>query len=1016
MFTIISKKPMKLLMLMLLAAFVLTIVFDAARLIVFETVFAATDDFGPRINSAADPADAIYVSPDGNDSTATGSIEAPYKSINTALAAAASGDTIILRGGTYREGANVRVRLPNITIKSREGEWAVIDLTSYDSGNDEDSGVYFDVDSSGGKLQSVEVIGGFYAVSTETRWDWGDPNNRTGASNIIIEDCKLHDSRYDVIKVKPKCNNVTIRYNEIYNSGRAFDGNEHNGEDNAEGIDNVNGDNMYVHNNYIHDIISNAIYAKGGATDVLIENNRIETAYGAGIMLGFDASPEFFDLTVNPQYYENIRGIVRNNLIIDTGWEGIGFYASKDGQVYNNTLVNVANGGLYHSAIYFGITMQDWDPQALRPANLNPIIHHNVVVQPSANIRPTIEIRYANELGGLSALDGNPIMSNNCYFIAGKNATFTDNRPGSILTNAGLSAWQSHIGGDSGSIEVDPVLDPDYITTNPLCAGMGYAFELAPTYLAFASPSPYTYPNATVGYSNMSMAQIFTITNIGTQPLTGLTAALNSQDFEISTPLSANTILLPGTATIAVRPKNALAAGSYSGTLIIRWDNDGGAGLAVSLGFAVGNELVFPQLTLSADPLTSQIYPGNVVLRATLSGAAPDNGGKTVVFNINGSLYNASTNASGIAVYTAADPAPGLYSFGAAFAGDIDNAPAAAAAITGYTVYKGTGSALNKPAASLIGGNGFIAAATLVSPTGQMIEYAVGTNSMTPGAWQSSKVFTGLAPGTDYYIFVRSAENSAYSAGTPAVSDAVRTLTTGEQIFDIAGFYHETGQLSVGKGDIIVVGQRIYRVTANTITISYWSQSTLAGAISWWTEYLDSYASSGMLEIIAMDDPVAVTGMIKSFYPLNSAIIRLMQGDVVKYELTVKEEPGYGQVDRTFTFPAIEPDTYSLVIKKPAHTSFTVQSVIVGNTDLDLTADSRPEVRLMSLRCGDINGDGLINDADLTVLWRAGNYNKKAGEAENHLCDLNGDGLINDADLTILWLAYNYNRGPIIVP
>jgi len=428
---------------------------------------------GPRPNSGGDPANGFYVSPTGNDSTATGSIDAPFRSINAALATAQPGDTVILRGGTYREGVNVRVRKPNITIKSRQGEWAVIDLSSYNSGHNEDSGVYFDVDSSGGRLQCVEVIGGFYAVCMETRWDWGDPANRAGASNIIIEDCVLHDSRYDVIKIKPNCDNITIRYNEIYNSGQAFAGRTQNGEDNAEGIDNVNGDSMVVQYNYIHDICSTAVYAKGGATDVVIENNRIERAYGAGIMVGFDTSPEYFDITVNPRYYENISSVVRNNLIIGTGWEGIGLYGSRDAQIYNNTLVNVVNGGQYHSAIYFGLTYQDWEPHAGRPASINPSIHHNIIAQPSGIVRPMIEIRYANELGGMSALDGNPVMSNNCYYIAGRSAVFTDRRPGSTLENAGLSAWQSHIGGDSGSIEADPILDAAYLPANPQCAGMG---------------------------------------------------------------------------------------------------------------------------------------------------------------------------------------------------------------------------------------------------------------------------------------------------------------------------------------------------------------------------------------------------------------------------------------------------------------------------------------------------------------------------------------------------------------
>ncbi|MDR0459322.1 MAG: right-handed parallel beta-helix repeat-containing protein [Coriobacteriales bacterium] len=428
---------------------------------------------GPRANTADDPVDGIYVSPTGNDSTATGSKDSPFKSINTALETADAGDTLVLRGGTYREGMNVRVRIPNITIKSAKDEWAVIDLTSYNSGSEEDCGVYFDVDSSGGTLKNIEVMGGFYCVGLETKWDWGDPADRAGASNITIEDCILHDSRYDTIKVKPNCNDVTIRNNEIYNSGQAFAANIKNGEDNAEGIDNVNGDKMLVQFNYIHDICSNAIYAKGGASDVIIENNRIERAYGGGILIGFDTSPEFFDTNSNPRYYENINGIVRNNLIIDTGWEGIGLYASKDAEVYNNTLVNVANGGQYHSAIYFGLSYQDWEPLAGRPANVNPLIHHNIVCQPASIVLPMIEIRYSAELGGLSALEGKPTMNDNCYFIDNSIADFSDYRPGSILENGGLAQWQSHIDGDTGSLETDPLLDADYLSTKPECAGMG---------------------------------------------------------------------------------------------------------------------------------------------------------------------------------------------------------------------------------------------------------------------------------------------------------------------------------------------------------------------------------------------------------------------------------------------------------------------------------------------------------------------------------------------------------------
>ena len=454
--------------------------------IVGDAAVFATPDFsgivGPRENTEDDPPGGIYVSPDGSDSSATGSRDAPYKSINTALQNAVPGDTVVLRGGVYREGINVRVRVPDITLKSAKGEWAVIDLTTHDPGAGEDSGVYFDVDSSGGRLKSVEVMGGFYAVCMETtyRWDPDDPFTY-GASNIIIEDCVLHDSKYDVVKVKPNCVNVIIRRSEIFNSGRAEVDKPYwlDGEANAEGIDNVNGDSMVAQNNYIHDIGGNGIYAKGGATGVLIENNLIERICGAGIMMGFDTSPDWFDIDANPHYYENIRGVVRNNLIIDTGWEGIGLYGSKDAQIYNNTLVDVDNGRLQvHSAVYFGLTYQDWEDYAGRPANVNPHIHHNIVYQPASFSRRMIEIRYSEDLGGISALEGDPVMNDNCYYIDGKNAVFSDFRPGGAQENISLSVWQSHINGDSGSVEVDPQLDEEYMPSNPQCAGMGITTTL----------------------------------------------------------------------------------------------------------------------------------------------------------------------------------------------------------------------------------------------------------------------------------------------------------------------------------------------------------------------------------------------------------------------------------------------------------------------------------------------------------------------------------------------------------
>ena len=70
---------------------------------------------------------------------------------------------------------------------------------------------------------------------------------------------------------------------------------------------------------------------------------------------------------------------------------------------------------------------------------------------------------------------------------------------------------------------------------------------------------------------------------------------------------------------------------------------------------------------------------------------------------------------------------------------------------------------------------------------------------------------------------------------------------------------------------------------------------------------------------------------------------------------------GSGQITQDFTFTDVDPGIYTLLITKKAHTSFIVQTIVVGEDDLDLTQDNRETVRLMTLLCGDINGDEMIN-------------------------------------------------------
>ena len=159
----------------------------------------------------------------------------------------------------------------------------------------------------------------------------------------------------------------------------------------------------------------------------------------------------------------------------------------------------------------------------------------------------------------------------------------------------------------------------------------------------------------------------------------------------------------------------------------------------------------------------------------------------------------------------------------------------------------------------------------------------------------------------------------------------------------------------------------------------------------------------------------AVTGAVKSYNPKAPTTICLTNDDVSYETIIPGAAVGSGQAEKAFAFNGVAPGIYSMTVSKQGHADFTVPDIIVAGEDVDMTLDGCPEVRLMALRCGDIDGDGLINDSDLTVLWATSNYNGRTENASNPLCDLNGDGMINDVDLTILWMANNYNRGEVTV-
>lgn len=368
------------------------------------------------------PAADLYVDAGaaGNDANA-GTIGSPKKTIAGAHSAAAAGDTIILRAGTH--AGDVTISKNNITLRSHTGEWAIVSIGNGVS----DPSECIWITGSGSTLSRLEVVGGsYYCIKYE------------GTDNHVVEDCKVHDSGRDCFKITPQSDNITIRRCEIYNSGIRD-------SSNAEGIDNVNGDNMHVHDCYIHNIATNGVYPKGGARNAIIERNLITNCGTGGVYLGFSTDSVWMNQAGdnNPSYYENIDGTVRNNIIMNITYAGIGFCSALNAKVYNNTLINVAQTG--QSAIHFH--PRDGD-NGQNPPCTGLDIRNNLVYVSSS--RPFMTVRTGT--GGYNTLaTGGMAMNYNRYHRASGSVTFNNDQTGQ--SGITLANWRTLMGTDANSTE-----------------------------------------------------------------------------------------------------------------------------------------------------------------------------------------------------------------------------------------------------------------------------------------------------------------------------------------------------------------------------------------------------------------------------------------------------------------------------------------------------------------------------------------------------------------------------------
>jgi len=410
----------------------------------------------------------LYVSNAGDD-WSSGSVDAPFLTIRRALDAAQPGDTITLRNGIYDGGFTIDKN--NLTIRSAPGEWAVIEspLTLLDDGR-ANSVIRYNFDVTAGKLENLEIAGGYYYGVM--MWDWWDSDfsagsHHFGASGITLDGVKVHDTGADAIKITPGADNIAILNSEVYHSGRRT-------ATSSDGIDNNNGDNMVVRNTYVHDVPGIGILTSGGTANSVIEQNLVKNTGGAGIVAGYYSELEWLEPAQNPGHYAAINPIVRNNIVVDAAHAGVGIYGADGAKVYNNTLVNDA--AIAQASIQFGgyeMWVSNTAPSYEHIASRDPVVMNNLVVTNSDNLARMVDIREGSITGQLT-------LDYNQYYHIGNpgGSLFIDrNLTGDSTPEQSFSAWKANYGYDRHSIVADPKLSTDWHLTS-LSPAIGQAFPL----------------------------------------------------------------------------------------------------------------------------------------------------------------------------------------------------------------------------------------------------------------------------------------------------------------------------------------------------------------------------------------------------------------------------------------------------------------------------------------------------------------------------------------------------------
>ena len=363
----------------------------------------------------------------------------PFCSLGRAVKAVQPGDVIAVREGTY---AGTNIGKPGtddawIRMRAFDNEKVVI------TGSGRGPSIYFYTKAC--DEYSDKPCEPVYWV-LEGLTIRGSPHGGGDGNAVKIDTPRVKLVRNtlccavaDVVKLVRTANDVELIGNEVYQDPAVVPPSR-----NAQGIDIVGADRARVSFNYVHDLPDIGVYAKGNARFAIFENNRVAKVGVHGLMLGQSTDAE----RLVDGKYETYDGLMRNNVVTDTGWSCLAVSSSFNARVYHNSCYNV--GKTMHGAVLLSNESEVKQTSALIDMRNNLIV--------AAGALPTIRIT-SDAMSGYGRLS----IDNNLYATvdAKKDIRFRCSnclRGGARMEAADIKGWRGAMGQDKHTHVGDPRL------------------------------------------------------------------------------------------------------------------------------------------------------------------------------------------------------------------------------------------------------------------------------------------------------------------------------------------------------------------------------------------------------------------------------------------------------------------------------------------------------------------------------------------------------------------------------